>query len=96
MRLVACRYRLRATAEVRRSFRGDYGPPCQAAYLLGGLQIRSLRRELVERGRMTAKAFHDEMLRRNAMPIALLRLALGSQRLTPDTPLDWKFYGALR
>ena len=85
-----------ATAEVRRSFRGDYGPLYQAAYLLGGLQIRSLHRELVESGGMTAKAFHDEMLRQNSMPIALLRLALGTQPLTPDTPLDWHFYGDLR
>ena len=68
-----------ATAEVRRSFRGDYGPLYQAAYLLGGIQIRALYRELVESKRMTAKAFHDEMLRQNSMPIALLRLAVGTQ-----------------
>ena len=29
-----------ATAEVRRSFQGGYGPLYQAAYLLGGLQLR--------------------------------------------------------
>jgi hypothetical protein len=85
-----------ATAEVRRSFRGDYGPLYQAAYLLGGIQIRSLYRDLVESKRMTAKAFHDAMLRQNAMPIALLRLAVGSQPLTLATQLEWKFYGELR
>ena len=37
-----------ATAEVRRSFQGGYGPLYQAAYLLGGLQLRGLRRELVD------------------------------------------------
>ena len=33
-----------ATAEVRRSFAGGYGPLYQAAYMLGGKQIWSLRR----------------------------------------------------
>ena len=37
-----------ATAEVRRSFQGGYGPLYQAAYLLGGLQLRGLRKELVD------------------------------------------------
>ncbi len=35
-----------ATAEVRRSFNGNDGPLYQAAYMLGGLQIRALRLEL--------------------------------------------------
>jgi hypothetical protein len=30
------------------------------------------------------------------MPIALLRLAVGSQPLTTGTQLEWKFYGELR
>ncbi|HEY7182972.1 MAG TPA: DUF885 family protein, partial [Blastocatellia bacterium] len=42
-----------ATAEVRRSFAGSYGPLYQAAYLLGGLQIYSLHKDLVDSGRMT-------------------------------------------
>jgi hypothetical protein len=82
-----------ATAEVRRSFQGGYGPLYQAAYLLGGLQLRALRREIVDTNRMTQRAFHDEILRQGSMPIALLRLALAQQRLTRDTPVDWKFYG---
>jgi hypothetical protein len=28
-------------------------------------------------------------------PIALLRLMLGKQNLTRDTPIDWKFYGEI-
>ena len=82
-----------ATAEVRRSFQGGYGPLYQAAYLLGGLQMRAMRRELVEGGQMTEKAFHDEVLRQGSMPIALLRLAIGRQTLTRDSSVDWKFYG---
>jgi hypothetical protein len=84
-----------ATAEVRRSFQGGYGPLYQAAYLLGGLQMRAMRRELVEGGQMTARAFHDEVMRQGNMPIALLRLALGRQRLTRDMPIDWRFYDML-
>ena len=52
-----------ATAEVRRSFNGSYGPLYQAAYLLGGMQLRELHRELVESGKMTDRAFHDAVLR---------------------------------
>ena len=84
-----------ATAEVRRSFQGGYGPLYQAAYLLGGLQLRGLRRELVDSGQMTNKAFHDEIMRQGGMPIALLRLALTKQRLTRDMDINWKFYGEL-
>ena len=85
-----------ATAEVRRSFEGSYGPLYQAAYLLGAIQLRGLRRELVDRGRMTEKAFHDEILRQGSMPIALLKLALPGERLTRGMRIDnWQFYGAL-
>ncbi len=83
-----------AIGEVRRSFQGGYGPLYQAAYLLGGLQIRSLRRELVDSGRMGQKAFHDEVLRQGAMPIALLRLALNGQPLTRETSVKWRFLDA--
>ncbi len=84
-----------AIAEVRRSFQGGYGPLYQAAYLLGGLQLRGLRRELVDSKRMTEKSFHDEILRQGSMPISLLKLALGKERLTRDMSIDWKFYGDL-
>jgi uncharacterized protein (DUF885 family) len=82
-----------ATAEVRRSFQGGYGPLYQAAYLLGGLQLRGLRRELVDSRQMPQKQFHDEILRQGSMPIALVRLALTKQKLTRDMTIDWKFYG---
>jgi Bacterial protein of unknown function (DUF885) len=83
-----------ATAEVRRSFQ-QAAPLYQAAYLLGGLQIRSLRRELVESRAMTEKQFHDEILRQGNMPIALHRLAISKMKLTRDTSLDWRFYGEI-
>ena len=87
--------RANATAEVRRSFQGGYGPLYQAAYLLGGLQLRGLRKELVDSKQMTNKQFHDEILRQGSMPIALIRLALTKQTLTRDMVVDWKFYGEL-
>ena len=85
-----------ATAEVRRSFQGGYGPLYQAGYLLGGLQLRGLRRELVDTKRMTNRQFHDAILRQGTMPIALLRLAVTPQTLTRDMSLDWKFYGEIQ
>jgi hypothetical protein len=84
-----------ATAEVRRSFEGSYGPLYQAAYLLGAIQLRGLRRELVDSKVMPEKAFHDEIMRQGSMPITLLRLVLTRQKLTRDMPIDWKFYGEL-
>ena len=82
-----------AIGEVRRSFLGGYGPLYQAAYLLGGLQLRSLRSELVDSGLVPEKLFHDEIMRQGSMPIAMLRLALSKQKLTRDMQVDWKFYG---
>jgi uncharacterized protein (DUF885 family) len=84
-----------ATAEVRRSFQGGYGPLYQAAYLLGGLELRGLRKELVDSRIETNKQFHDEVLRSGGMPIALIRLALTKGKLTRDMPINWRFYGDL-
>jgi uncharacterized protein (DUF885 family) len=80
-----------ATAEVRRYIGGDYGPLYQAAYMLGGLQIRALYKELVTSGKMTARAFHDAVLRENAIPIEMIRASLTGQELTPDFASRWRF-----
>jgi hypothetical protein len=82
-----------ATAEVRRSFNGTYGPLYQAAYLLGGLQLRALSRELVDTGKMTKRAFHDAVLKENRIPIEMVRASLTKQKLTRDFISNWKFYG---
>ncbi|TAK16530.1 MAG: DUF885 family protein [Acidobacteria bacterium] len=87
-----------AAAEVRRSFESaqyQNQPLYQAAYLLGGLQLRGLRKELVDSKQMTNKAFHDEILRQGNMPMALVRLNLTKQKLTRDMDINWKFYGEL-
>ena len=81
-----------ATAEVRRSFGGAYGPLYQCAYLLGGLQLRGLRRELVDSRKMTNRAFHDAVLKENRIPIEMVRASLTGQKLTRDFVSSWKFY----
>ena len=68
--------RANAEAEVRRSFNGSYSPLYQAAYMLGGLQIRALHEELVESGRMTNRQFHDAILQGGRMPIEMVRARL--------------------
>ncbi len=84
-----------ATAEVRRSFEsGQYGALYQAAYLLGGLQLYSLHRELVGGGKMTDRAFHDAVLRENRIPIEMLRALLTKQAPAHEFKSNWKFYGA--
>ncbi len=82
-----------ATGEVRRSFGGGYGPLYQAAYLLGGLQLRALRKELVDTGKMTNKQFHDAVLRENRIPVELIRASLARQPLTRQYVSQWRFYG---
>jgi hypothetical protein len=87
--------RATARAEVLRSFQGGYGPLYQAAYLLGAMQLRGLRREVVDTKQMSERDFHDEILRQGSMPITLLRLGLTKQKLTRDMSIDWKFDGDL-
>ncbi len=81
-----------ATAEVRRSFAGMYGPLYQAAYMLGGLQFYALHRELVDSGKMTNRAFHDTILQENRMPVEMVRAILTKQPLTRDFKTSWRFY----
>ncbi|HJT66253.1 MAG TPA: DUF885 family protein [Pyrinomonadaceae bacterium] len=82
-----------ATAEVRRSFDGNYSPLYQIAYLIGGLQQYAMHKELVESGRMTNRAFNDALLRENRIPIEMLRAAITKQKLTRDFVTNWRFYG---
>jgi len=83
-----------ATAEVRRSLDGSYPPLYQAAYLLGGMQIYSLHKELVDSGKMTNRAFHDAILHENSMPIEMVRASLLKQKLGRDFSPSWKFFGS--
>ena len=84
-----------ATAEVRRSFDGSYGPLYQISYLIGGLQQYSLHRDLVDSGKMTNRQFNDALLHENRIPIEMIRAVLTNQKLTRDYKTSWKFYGSL-
>jgi uncharacterized protein (DUF885 family) len=85
--------RANATAEVRRSFNGNYSPLYQVAYMIGGLQFRALHRELVDGGKMTNRAFHDAILQSGSMPVEMVRARLTNQALTRDFRTRWKFEG---
>jgi uncharacterized protein (DUF885 family) len=83
--------RANAEGEVRRSFAGDYSPLYQMAYMMGGLQMRALHKELVDSGKMTERAFHDAVMQGGPMPIAMVRARLTNLGMTRDGPAPWKF-----
>ena len=83
--------RRNAAAEVRRSVMGGYDPLYQAAYMLGGLQLRSLRSELVESGKMTDRQFHAAVLREGPIPIAMVRAMLTGQVPEEGAEQEWRF-----
>ncbi len=85
-----------ARAEVRRSFSGHYPPLYQCAYLLGGLQLKSLAEEVVQGGKMKLKEFHDAVLKENTMPLALLRAKLLGLPIEHPFKNDWRFYRAVK
>lgn len=83
-----------ATAEVRRSIMGGYSPLYQAAYMLGGLQLRDMHRELVQGGKMSNRQFHDAILHEHSIPIELLRAFMTEQELSADAKPSWRFANA--
>jgi uncharacterized protein (DUF885 family) len=84
-----------ATAEVRRSFAGDYGPLYQIAYMMGGLQFYNLHRELVGSKKMSNRNFHDAILKEGAIPVEMVRAILTKQKLSRHFKPNWRFYGGL-
>ena len=83
--------RANAEGEVRRSFAGQYSPLYQAAYMLGGLQMRAMYKALVTSGKMTERAFHDAVLEGGPMPMSMVRARLATIPLTRDGPAPWRF-----
>ncbi|MCW5941464.1 MAG: DUF885 family protein [Fimbriimonadaceae bacterium] len=73
-----------ATSEVRRYIGDMYSPLYQAAYMIGGLQLRELHTELVGAGKMTNRAFHDAVLREGSIPMAMLGAALRGRMPSSD------------
>ena len=84
--------RANAEAEVRRSFNGTYSPLYQAAYMLGGLELRALHHEIVDTKKMTDRQFHDALLQGGPMPISMIRARLLDKVvLTRGGTPEWKF-----
>jgi hypothetical protein len=80
-----------AEAEVRRSFTGGYGPLYQIAYMIGGMHFYSLYQYLVENGDMSAKEFHDQILREGSIPVRMVKSILIQEPLEKNKIEDWKF-----
>ncbi|MDE2127418.1 MAG: DUF885 family protein [Armatimonadetes bacterium] len=83
--------RANAEAEVRRSFGGEYDILYQCAYLIGGLQVHALYREMTAEHGMTPLAFHDAFLKENCMPIATLRALMLGEPFGTSGPAEWRF-----
>jgi uncharacterized protein (DUF885 family) len=83
--------RANAEAEVRRSFNGSYSPLYQMSYMIGGLQLRALHRELVDAKKMTERQFHDAVLQGGPMPIPMVRARLANTPLTRQGAPPWRF-----
>lgn len=84
--------RANAEAEVRRSFTTNYSPLYQLAYMMGGLQFRALKQEVVDNGPLSLKEYHDAIVSLNSMPIEMLRAILTEQPLKKEYISQWKFY----
>jgi hypothetical protein len=84
--------RFTAEGEVRRSLAGNYSPLYQVAYMIGGLQFRSLNRELVGTKKLSARRFHDTILKLGRIPVEMVRAIMTSQPLSRDYKANWRFY----
>jgi len=84
--------RANAEGEVRRSFTGGYSPLYQVAYLIGGMQFYALEREMVGSGKMSMKAFHDQVIKENNMPVEMVRAILLNQDIDKNHQTKWRFY----
>ena len=78
--------------EVRRFIAGGYSPLYQCGYMMGGLQLRALRQEIVGAGKMSDQEFNDTVLTYNTMPIELIRAGMLNLPLARDTKSSWRFY----
>jgi hypothetical protein len=60
--------------------------------MTGALQFYSLKKELLDSGKMTYRQYHDAVMQENAMPVEMVRAILTNQTLTKDFKSTWKFY----
>lgn len=80
-----------AEAEVRRSFTGGYGPLYQIAYMIGGMHFYSLYHDLVENEEMSAREFHDTILKEGSIPVRMVKSILTEEPLQKEKIADWNF-----
>lgn len=83
-----------ATAEVRRYIGTAYGPLYQAAYMIGGLQLGALQKELTGPGAkkpLGLREFHDEILKQGPIPVEMIRAALKGDSLPKSWKPGWRF-----
>ncbi|MBS0196045.1 MAG: DUF885 domain-containing protein [Planctomycetes bacterium] len=85
--------RFGATSEVRRYIGGSYSPLYQCGYMIGGLQLRSLYKDLVESKKMTDKQFNDTVLTYGPIPVDFIRAGMTNAPLARDSKAAWKFAG---
>ena len=85
--------KLGATSEVRRFIGGGYSPQYQCGYLIGGLQLRALRQEMMGQPGMSEREFNDAVLRQGPIPIELIRDGLRNIPLSPTSRAAWRFAG---
>jgi len=84
--------KLGATSEVRRFIAGNYSPLYQCGYMIGGLQLNALRKEIVGAGKMSEMEFNDTVLTYNSIPVELIRAGMLNVPLARDTKSTWRFY----
>jgi uncharacterized protein (DUF885 family) len=65
----------------------------QCSYLLGALQLKALREEVVGRGKMSDGEFNDTILEYHAIPLELIRDGMLNLPLARNTRASWKFAG---
>lgn len=83
--------RVHAEGEVRRSLHPGTPTLYQCAYMLGGMQFYVLHHELVKSGKMSAREFHDRILRGNRIPVEMVRAEISDVPLTRDYETNWRF-----
>lgn len=80
-----------ARSEVRRYIGDTYSPLYQCGYMIGGLQLRALYKEIVGEGTMSPREFHDAVLKMGPVPIEIVRATLLGTPLTRDYRASWDF-----
>lgn len=84
-----------ATSEVRRYIGGGYGPLYQCGYMVGAMQLRALRADVVGGGAggMSEREFHDALLTYGAIPVELIRAGMTGAGLAREGEAGWRFEG---